>query len=438
MNKQKLVQKHSQGLSSQQIQFLGLLQIPVVSLEKRIEEELEENPALEEDEEEQEEGGAFFSTSSKPTFEDLQIENSSESLQEHLLKQLITLNEDEEIIFLIKYLINSLDENGFLNRDLYSISSDLLTNNIDVSEEKLREAKSILQTLEPTGVGGKDLQESLLLQLEKNHPTEKIAAQIIKAHYRSFSNKNFERIISELGLSKKELRRAYKIIEKLSPIPSKGFSKNTTPTKYIYPDFSIISNNNQLELQLNKGKNKNLKINTYYAELLTKTTDVKTKDFLLKKVEKAKWFKDAIKKREETLLRVMSAIMEIQKDYLISGLESDLKPMKLADVAEVVKMDISTISRVSNAKFLETQFGTFKIKELFSDAYRKDNGEVISTHEIKRHLKELILNEDKTAPFTDEQLAKMLGKEDYHIARRTVAKYREQLNIEIAKLRREV
>ena len=307
-----------------------------------------------------------------------------------------------------------------------------------ISEEKLREAKSILQTLEPTGVGGKDLQECLLLQLEKNHPTEKIAAQIIKENYRSFSNKNFERIISELGLSKKELRRVYQIIEKLSPIPSKGFSKNAIPTKYIYPDFSIISNNNQLELQLNKGKNKNLKINTYYAELLTKTTDVKTKDFLLKKVEKAKWFKDAIKKREETLIRVMSAIMEIQKDYLISGIESDLKPMKLADVAEVVNMDISTISRVSNAKFLETQFGTFKIKELFSDAYRKDNGEVISTHEIKCHLKELILNEDKTAPFTDEQLAKMLGKEDYHIARRTVAKYREQLNIEIAKLRREV
>ena len=162
------------------------------------------------------------------------------------------------------------------------------------------------------------------------------------------------------------------------------------------------------------------------------------KDFLLKKVEKAQWFKEAMKKREDTLIRVMSAIMEIQNEYLISGLESDLKPMKLADVADVVGMDISTISRVSNAKFLETHFGTFKVKELFSDAYRKDNGEVISTNEIKLHLKELVLNEDKTAPFTDEQLAEMLGKDDYHIARRTVAKYREQLNIEIAKLRREV
>lgn len=439
MSKQKLVQKHSQGLSPQQIQFLGLLQIPVVSLEKRIEEELEENPALEETEETQDEESAFYSPSAGPVFEELQIEDKSESLQEHLLKQLITLTYEEEIIFLIKYLINSLDENGFLSRDLYSISSDLLTNNnLNVSEKKIRAAQSILQTLEPTGVGGKDLQECLLLQLEKNYPKEKTAAQIIKEHYLAFSNKNFERIIKELGLSKKELRRVYQLIEKLSPIPSTGFSKNTGPTKYIYPDFSIFSNNNQLEIQLNKGGGKQLKINTYYADLLTKTTDIKTKNFLVKKIEKAEWFKDAIKKREETLIRVMSAIMEIQKNYLISGLEIDLKPMKLADVADVVGMDISTISRVSNAKFIETHFGTFKVKELFSDAYRKDNGEVISTFEIKRHLRELILNEDKKSPFTDEQLAEILGKEDYHIARRTVAKYREQLNIEIAKLRRKV
>ena len=438
MSKQKLVQKYSQGLSPQQIQFLSLLQIPVVSLEKRIEEELEENPALEE-EEEQEEGEGVIAPPSKPVFEDLQIEDKSESLQEYLLKQLITLNQEEETLFLIRYLIDSLDENGFLSRDLYSISSDLLTNNnLNVSEEKIRSALSILQTLEPTGVGGKDLQECLLLQLEKNHPTEKTAAQIITDHYPSFSNKNFERIIKEVGISKKELRNVYQLIETLSPIPSTGFSKNTAPTKYIYPDFSIVSNNNQLELQLNNGRGKKLKLNTYYADLLTKTTDVKTKDFLLKKVEKAQWFKEAMKKREDTLIRVMSAIMEIQNEYLISGLESDLKPMKLADVADVVGMDISTISRVSNAKFLETHFGTFKVKELFSDAYRKDNGEVVSTNEIKLHLKELVLNEDKTAPFTDEQLAEMLGKDDYHIARRTVAKYREQLNIEIAKLRREV
>ena len=440
MGKQKLIQKQFQSLSAQQIQFLGLLQIPVVSLEKRIEEELEENPALEEEEFDEEEGqNSFSNTSSKPVFEDFQIEDKEESLEEHLLKQLINLNYDDEKLFLIKYLINSLDENGFLSRDLYSISSDLLTtNSLAISEKTLNSTLITLQSLEPTGVGAKNLQECLLLQLKKNYPLEKIATQIISEHYSSFSNKNFERLIKTLGVSKKDLRRIYQLIETLNPIPSRGFSKNTNPTKYIYADFSIISNNNQLELHLKKGGVKKLKINTYYADLLAETTDLKTKKFLLQKVEKAKWFKDSMEKREATLIRVMSAIMEIQKNYLISGVESDLKPMKLADVADVVNMDISTISRVSNAKFIETHFGTFKVKELFSDAYRKDNGEIISTNEIKQHLKEIILNEDKTNPFTDERLTEILGKEEYHIARRTVAKYREQLNIDTAKLRREV
>lgn len=441
MVKQKLIQKQFQSLSPQQIQFLGLLQIPVVSLEKRIEEEIEENPALEEDEAEEGEEGqnSFATTSSKPVFEDFQIEEKEESLEDHLLKQLINLNYDDEKLFLIKYLINSLDENGFLSRDLYSISSDLLTSNsLVISEKTLSSTLITLQSLEPIGVGAKNLQECLLLQLKKNYPLEKIAKEIISEHYSSFSNKNFERLMKKLGVSKKDLRGIYQLIETLNPIPSRGFSKNTDLTKYIYADFSIISNNNRLELHLKKGGVKKLKINNYYAALLAETTDLKTKNFLLQKVEKAKWFKDSMEKREATLIRVMSAIMEIQKNYLISGIESDLKPMKLADVADVVNMDISTISRVSNAKFIETHFGTFKVKELFSDAYRKDNGEIISTNEIKQHLKEIILHEDKTNPFTDERLTEMLGKEEYHIARRTVAKYREQLNIDTAKLRREV
>ena len=211
-----------------------------------------------------------------------------------------------------------------------------------------------------------------------------------------------------------------------------------SPVKYIYADFSIIESNGELQLQINKGNTKNLKVSKYYSNLLIETTDEKTKDFLRQKLEKAKWFKESTKRREATLKRVMFAIIELQKEYLISGSENDLKPMRLYDVAEIVDMDISTISRVSNSKYVETHFGTFKVKELFSDAYRKDDGTVVSTNEIKRQLNEIIITENKLAPYTDEQLAELLGKEEYHIARRTVAKYREQLGIETAKLRRKI
>ena len=208
--------------------------------------------------------------------------------------------------------------------------------------------------------------------------------------------------------------------------------------EYIYPDFTITISNNQLQLELNKSNAKTLKVSKFYSDLLLKTTDIKTKEFLKQKVEKAQWFKDSIEKRENTLKQVMLAIIQLQKDYLISGDECDLKPMKLADVADIVNMDISTISRVSNSKFIETHFGIFKVKELFSDAFRKDNGELISTNEIKSHLREIILTEDKLRPFTDEHLSEILGEKKYHIARRTVTKYRELLGIKTSKLRRKL
>lgn len=437
MAKQRLEQKQYQNLSPQQIQFLGLLQTPIISLEKRIEEELEENPALDEDEEIQEETNPNYTPSSKLRTEEFQIEDKSESLQDYLLKQLIGLNLKEETLFLVKYLINSLDDNGFLSRDLYSISSDLLINTGEaISENQLENALKTLQELEPTGVASKDLKDCLLLQLEKLHSSEKIAFQIISEYYSPFSNKNYELLIKQLNISKIELKRVYKLVEGLNPIPAAGFSKNSTHGNYVYADFTITLGNNTLELNLNKGNSKKIKVSQYYSDLLLETTDLKTKEFLKQKIEKAKWFKESIEKRESTLKRVMLAIMEIQRPYLISGIESDLKPMKLADIADIVSMDISTISRVSNSKYLETHFGTFKIKELFSDAYRKDNGELISTKEIKRHLEKIISTEDKLAPFTDEKLAEILGKDEYHIARRTVAKYREQLGIKPAKLRR--
>ena len=434
MSKQRLEQKQYQNLSPQQIQFLGLLQIPIVSLEKRIEEELEDNPALEEDEENQ----TYFS-SNKTDFSDFQIEDKSESLTSYLEKQLVGIELSKGNLFLVKYLINSLDSNGFLSRDLFSISSDLLiSDNVDISEVKMLNALNVLQNLEPIGVGANSLQDCLLIQLKKLYPENKLGLKIITEFYSQFSNKNYENIIKNLGISEEELKSTYSLIESLNPIPANGFFKNEEISEYIYPDFTLLVVNNQLELQLNKSNTKPIKISKYYSNLLKETTDKTTKEFLQKKVEKALWFKEALIKREATLKKVMLAIISLQENYLLSGVESDLKPMKLADIANIVNMDISTISRVSNSKYVETHFRTFKLKELFSEAYKKDDGQVISTNEIKNHLKEIILTEDKTTPYNDEQLAELLGKDNYHIARRTVAKYREQLGIEIAKLRREL
>ena len=439
MNKQRLVQKQYQNLSPQQIQFLSLLQTPIVSLEKRIEEELENNPALEEDEHEEINQPLYQKKEGVNNFEEHQIVEKNESLENYLINQLIDLNLEDDIKFLVKYLINSIDKNGFLNRDLYSISSDILINhNENVEEKKLDEALTILKSLEPIGIGSKNLQECLLIQLKTRFPNEEDAYNIILHHYSSFSNKNYELIIKKIGLSKIELRKIYELIAKLQPIPSTGFSSQSNTTKYIYSDFTISTINNEIELQINKANTKPVKTSNYYSALLNETKDSKTKEFLSKKIEQANWFKEAIIKREHTLKIVMQAIIKLQKDYFLSGAESDLKPMKLSDIAEIVNMDISTISRVSNSKYIETQFGTFKVKELFSEAYIKESGEIISTNVIKNKLKELIAIENKLSPLTDEQLTRELSKHEFNIARRTVSKYREILNIKTAKLRREI
>lgn len=441
MSRQKLVHKQYQALSPQQIQFLGLLQIPITSLEKKIEDELEENPLLEEDE--AEENGddsrlTRFESHKRKNYEDVQIEESSNSLENHLQKQLVDLNVNERERYLINYLINSLDKSGFLNRDLYSICGDImLVEDFEVTEAELEKALKKLQSLEPTGVGAKDLKECLLLQLKKSYPEEVFIQKIVSEHYTQFSNKNFEFFIKKNSLTEDQVKHAYNLIEGLNPIPSSGFYNNNH-TKYIYPDFSIVLQNNKPLVQLNNKNVKPLKINNFYRELFEKTKEEETKKFLKNKLEKAEWFKNAINNRANTLNLVMQEIVRIQERYFVSGLEKDLKPMKLADVAKAVKMDISTISRVSNSKFIETNFGTFKVKELFSEAYTKLSGEVVSTKEIKKELKNLINNEDKQKPYTDEKLTELLGKNNYHIARRTVTKYREQLNLEAARLRRQL
>lgn len=439
MPKQRLEQKQGQSLTAEQIQFLGLLQIPIDKLEKRIEDELEENPALEEDEES--DGNAnnmFYQNYSKNNYEKYPIEDNSETLYSYLISQLINLNLKDELTFLIKYLINSLDERGFLQRDLYSISSDILTSyDIEVKEQDLNKALRLLKSLEPIGIGAKNLQECLLIQLSVLHKKNHIAYKIISEHYSAFSNKNFENITKKLNISDDELKKVYKIIEQLNPIPSSGYSNTSSTSEYIFADFTIFKNeSNKLTVQINKGGIKGIKLSNYYSKLLLETNDVDTKKFLKQKIEKAKWFKEAIEKRGKTLKLVMEAIVKKQEKYFLSGDDKDLKPMKLADIARVVNMDISTVSRVSNSKYIETDFGTFKVKELFSDAYRKDNGEKISTNIIKLKLKEVISSENKKNPYTDEKISEILGKDEYHIARRTVTKYREQMGIENAKLRR--
>jgi len=444
MGRQKLEQKTLLNLTPQQIQFLNLLQTPLIALEKSIEKELEENPALEEDlekdtNEEEEINSSFITISKTKDLNTVNIEDKQTSLAEHLIIQLTTLNVNEDMKFLVHYLINSLDDNGFLNRDLYSISSDLLINNqLDVKEDQLLKALKILQGLDPCGVGARNLKECLLIQLQTIHPEEKNALLIIRDYYTAFTNKNFEKIKASLCISSLDLKNIYILIESLNPIPGSGFSQENINIEYIVADFNVFIKNNTPEVTLNKSSIKSLTISNYYKKLLEETTDKETKLFLKEKIEKAIWFKDSLLKREKTLKKIMSAIVKLQEAYFISGIEKDLLPMKLADIAQIVNMDISTISRFSNAKYVETHFGTFKLKELFSEAYRKDNGEVISTKEIKSALKDIVKDENKMAPYTDEELSEILSKQEYHIARRTVSKYRENMNIPIAKMRKKL
>ena len=445
MQKQQQILKQKLKLSPQQIQFLGLLAIPIVDLEKRIEEELEENPTLEESDstdstDNKEENFHYKSKENKRDFIVDNITASIDSLSSFLHKQIIGINNSDNEVELLEYLIDSLDYNGFLTQRNDAIINDyFIANDILITEKELNRALDILKTFEPVGVGAKDLQECLIIQLERRDSVYKsISKEILENYYHEFSNKNFEKIIKELKISEKELADIYKEIESLNPIPGSGFSINKENIEYVVPDFSLKNSEDGISVILNNPNTKIVAVNKYYEKLLKETSDVETKDFLQKKIEKARWFVDALKKRNKTLKDVMEAIVKIQESYFTSGKEYDLKPMKLADIAEIIKMDISTISRVTNSKYVETNFGSFLLKDFFSEAYKKDNGEIISTKEIKKKLIDIIDGEDKTKPFTDEIICNLLGKEEYHIARRTVAKYREELKIPISKFRRKL
>jgi RNA polymerase sigma-54 factor len=446
MQKQRLQQNQQLKLSPQQIQFLSLLQIPVISLEKRIEEELEENPALEENEaEDWEEDYApnyrhqQSDETSKPV-----IAEREETLQEFLLKQLPLQNLEEPQFQLAEFLIGCLDDNGFLSRELYAIADDLLfKQNIEVNESDLAPILILVQSLDPAGVGTRSLQECLLLQLQRKTATEAIqlAMKMLQQQYQAFSTKNFEKLQRELSVSKEALKSAFKEISKLNPKPGGSFISAQEGVAYITPDFILNTVSGTLNLQLNNKRNFRVGPSKQYQKMLSELKqgeDEEAIQFLKKKLESAQWFSDALKQRENTLLNTMNCIMELQTAFFKSGDVKDLKPMKLMDVAQKVKLNISTISRVTNSKYIETPFGTFLLKEFFSEAYSKKDGTTISTKVIKSHLQDILEKEDKRQPYTDEKLSELLDEIGYHIARRTVAKYREQLNFSVARLRKEL
>ena len=450
MQKQKLQQKLGFNLSPQQIQFLSLLQIPLASLNSRIQDELEDNPALEEgensedislDELEEDNPNSYkYRQNNTPDFTEVQISNSEESLSDHLKKQLLLLNLREDDLFLTEYLIDSLDNNGWINRELFSISDDLLINlNLEFSEQEIEKYLSVIQTLEPLGVGARNLQECLLIQLKNKEQNElvELSILVLENQYERFSKKNFEGLIRELEISEMQLKEVYELVEKLNPFPASNFIKTATAS-YVTPDFLVTILEDKNIVTLTKRSGKELKVSASYKKMIEGALDVAAKEFLKQKIESANWFKNAILQREETLLNVMNAIVNFQEKYFLSGEDEELKPMILADIANIVNMNISTISRVTNSKYAQTFFGTFLLKDLFSEAYRKDNGELISTKVIKSRLKEIIEMEDKKHPYTDVKLAELLGENEYHIARRTVAKYREGLGIQTSKYRREL
>lgn len=453
MQKQRLKQEIGLNLSPQQIQFMNLLQIPLISLEKRIEDELESNPALEETNKEKEknedtESGWESTSNHNPSREEKYNTVARErelSLQEFLLQQLPMQSLDDDESELAQFIIGCLDDNGFLSRSLLSISDDLLFKlNLNISETELTPILKIVQNLDPTGVGARDLKECLLLQLENKTQTEsiKLAQSVLQNQYTAFANKNYEKLLKEFDIDENQIRQVYKEVEQLNPKPGSSFTNTQQVNAYITADFLLEDDNDELNVILNNSRSKSLRSSQYYKKMLENLQqekgDKEAIQFLKEKIEGAEWFANALIQREQTLLKTMNCIVSIQEEFFKTGDAKLLKPMKLLDISEKIDLDISTISRVTNSKYIETPYGTFLLKEFFSDAYSKDDGTVISNKVIKSHLEDILENENKKKPYSDEELSEKLDELGFHIARRTVAKYRDQLGVAVARLRREL
>lgn len=481
--KLSLQQKLLQKLSPQQIQVIKLLEIPALQLEQRIKKELEENPVLEvEDDsaygEEESENPELRTDEDKDNEEfsvedympedeipgyKLQTNNYSpddkqmeipfsvgDTFHEFLQEQagMDSLNDHQQM--LAEYIIGNIDEDGYLRRDLPSISDDLAFHlNMNVSEEELAIILEVIQGFDPPGVGARTLQECLLLQLNRR-PGEhqKLAITIIRDYFEEFTKKHYDKISRRLNVDDTELKQAIDLILKLNPKPGSSYSNPLNKSnQHIVPDFILESVDGELQLSLNQKNLPELRINESYLDMLRtmagnrNNSNKNTREaatFVKQKLDSARWFIDAIRQRQQTLLATMAEIIDLQKEYFRDGDETRLKPMILKDISERTGLDISTISRVSNSKYIQTHFGIFPLKYFFSEAMQTDTGEEVSTREIKKILKECIDNEDKRHPVTDEKLTEILREKSYNIARRTVAKYREQLEIPVARMRKEL
>ncbi len=483
MLKQSLNQKLQQKLSPQQIQLMKMIQLPTQAFEQKIAQEIEENPALEsgklKDEFQDEfENSEFDDPGNKEIETDINIDeylsddetpsyklNSNNyssddddnkvpysagiSFNQFLLNQLRTFNLSDHEIQIAEFLVGNIDGNGYIRRSVDDIVDDLaFTENIYTSAEEVEKILKVVQQLDPPGVGARDLKECLLIQLKqaKETPQRKLAIEILKDSFDAFVKKHYQKIIQKFDISKEELKGAIKEIEKLNPKPGSSYNSNLTNIEHIVPDFTIRINEGILDLSLNARNAPELHISRDYNDMLKGYADSKDKSkgqkdaimFIKQKLDAAKWFIDAIKQRQQTLLLTMDAIMNYQKEYFLTGDERKLKPMVLKDIADKINMDISTVSRVANSKYVDTPYGTKLLKEFFSESMKNDKGEDISTREIKKILKTVIENEDKRNPLTDEKLSAILKEKGYLIARRTVAKYREQLDVPVARLRKQL
>ncbi len=482
--KQQLQLKQQQKLSPMQMQVIKLTELPVLELEERIKQELEENPALEEglepndNSEYDDEYGSEDDTNisqedltlgdymNEDEIPDYQLRDNNRqgvgkqeeipfsvaaSLHEYLIEQLGECELNDENQKVAEYIIGNIDESGYLDRSLSAISDDLIfQQNIDIPVSRLEEILKVIQDFEPAGIAARNLQECLLLQLGRKDKSEIVdyAINIITNLFDEFTKRHYDKIIRQLNIDEEILKEVIQKITTLNPKPGNNWGDSLSITlSTIVPDFTIDSYGGELFLSLNNRNIPDLRVSREYSELFKGFSDNKesmsldsknTVLFVKQKLDSARWFIDAIKQRQDTLQRTMQAIMDMQYDFFLTGDESQLKPMILKDVALRTGYDISTISRVSNSKYVQTSFGIYPLKYFFSESMQTDTGEEISSREVKAILKECIENEDKKKPLTDDKLSEILNERGYIIARRTVAKYREQMNLPVARLRKEI
>ena len=483
MLKQHLQFKLSQKLSPQQIQLMKLIQLPTQAFEQRLKQELEENPALETgkdeaDSIEDEYDDLYDNDTEKIEAEDINIDEylsddevpdyrtqannysadddeksipyaAGTSFHQYLMTQLNTVYLDDQDWSIAEFLIGSVDESGYIRRPITDIMDDLaFTQNIFAEEKDILKVLKLVQDLDPPGVAARSLEECLIIQLSRKEQNKEIelATLILEKSFDQFTKKHYKKLIQKHNITEEELKGAISEIEKLNPKPGGSYAGNTRMIEHIVPDFSIKIADGELELTLNGRNAPELHVSRQYNNMLEGYKNSKTKSksqkdtvfFIKQKLDAAKWFIDAIKQRQQTLFITMSAIMNYQEEYFLTGDERKLRPMILKDIADTISMDVSTVSRVANSKYVDTPYGTKLIKEYFSESMKNEQGEDVSTKEIKKILETVIGEEEKRKPLTDDKLAAILKEKGYPIARRTVAKYREQLNIPVARLRKQI